>query len=931
MVNFICHKLRYNAKTYIWLLLGMTVFIAVITMLPMIYHGSLNHIIQEAVSESGSIYAPGVVKIPVSADAGSAAEIEKNNISAYQEKFGIPLLGHQSIWSVYSDIKAFDNLKVINEYKGERDKDAIPASISKKEMFVNGKTLGEIIEIKEQKMSLKLQIVSVVEEDNVDGYNWFESISAGRSTLIISKEDLQKAAEKAGVDINIDIYLAFDYRYINDRNADRLLAAVEDLVTNSSAALADQHITLEDGSMIIESFSGSDNAEEIRQIFGKALSSQSLNDLKTALSKYKDSQISIAVMLAVTVLPVLVYIFMFLNMLMKRIAENEKRDIGILRSRGKKRGKIVGMYLVQGLILSAVAAVPGLLLAWLLGKTGSYISGFMRFDSIKTGGYVFDRDMLIVLLAAIIIINAVMIVPFFRISKNTIISMKNEKFKYKDKPLWEKYFLDVFMLAGSIYLCYKDLNRLDDISGIVTGGGIIDPLIFINSIVFIIAAALFCSRLLFILLRLIYKFRSRKMSLVSYSAFTEIIRGRKNNTFIIVFLILSISVAIFHSSVARSVSDSGRTRIIYDSGSDLSIREYWPVRYSDRRTVYSEPDYDAVNERYPGLRIDAKTRVINMSQTVNGDTESRVMAINTKEFGEIAHMPDNVLDKHWYSYLNDLASDMDNVLISENLAEELGVDAGSFISIDFIADIEKIQSSYSAMDSADIVNRRNMKVAGIIKAWPTYNMFAKNDYGDSPYLVVMNIAALDEKCAKTPYTIMCKGQKLKGLSGSADGYGYLSVAEDEISKFENTSFFKITNIILSLELIISLFLCAVGFLIYWITNIKSKETTLGIYRAMGISKNESRSMIVLEELILTVSSVLIGLLTGFVSIKIFMPIYTALYLPEEHPIKPNISILSGDSLGIALFVVLIFVICNVILWKVIANLKITDAVKLGED
>ena len=110
-----------------------------------------------------------------------------------------------------------------------------------------------------------------------------------------------------------------------------------------------------------------------------------------------------------------------------------------------------------------------------------------------------------------------------------------------------------------------------------------------------------------------------------------------------------------------------------------------------------------------------------------------------------------------------------------------------------------------------------------------------------------------------------------------------------------------------------------------------RNPTLGIYRAMGISKNESRGMVVMEELILTCCSVVIGLLTGFISVKLFMPLYTALYLPEEHPIRPNISILSGDSLGIALFVVLIFVFCNVILWKVIANLKITDAVKLGED
>ena len=946
MVKFICHKLRYNAKTYIWLLLGMTVFIAVITMLPMIYHGSLNHIIQQSVSESGSSFQPGVVKLPIKADPSSAEERVENNRNAYKEKFGIPTLGSQNVWSLYGGIKSYDNLKVINEYKGERDKDAYAASISKKTMLNIGYTLGDVVELDNyfaDKKPLRLQIVSVVEEDNVDGYNWFESISSELNAVMVSKEDLQKIALESKSDINVDLYLAFDYRYINDRNADTILAAIDDLVNNNVEALANPPgiVTSEgsSGEIIIEGSAENEGlideflaGEEMAKIYGKHLSSQSLSDLSTALKKYKESKLSVAAMLAITAFPILVYIFMFLNMLMKRIAENEKRDIGVLRSRGKKRSKIIGMYLTQGLILSSIASVPGLLLAYLLGKIGSYISGFMSFDSIKTGGYVFDRDMFLVMLIALIILNAVMIFPFFKISKDTLIDMKKEKFKYKDKPVWERCFLDLIMLAGSLYLCFKDLNRLDDISKSVQDGEIMDPFIFINSIIFIIATALFCSRIVFIILRLIYKLRARKMSLVTYSAFTEILRGRKTNTFIIIFLILSISFSIFHSSVARSVSESGRTRVIYDSGADITISEYWTMRYSNSGMNYVEPDYDALSERYPGLRIDAKTRVIKMVQKINGQTESNVMAINTKEFGEIAHMPDNVLDKHWYNYLNDLASDMNNVLISANLAEALGVKEGDHIDIDFFAEIETMQSSYNPYaNNADLINKKTMKVAGIVDAWPTYNMYSAGKDSPDAYLVVMNYAALDEQCAKTPYQILCKGEKLKGLSGMQNGVNHLSVEADNISKFENSSSFKITNIVLSLELIISLFLCAVGFMIYWITNIKSKETTLGIYRAMGISKNESRGMVVMEELILTCSSVLIGLFTGFLSVKLFMPLYTALYLPEKHPIRPNISILSGDSLGIALFVVLIFVICNVILWKVIANLKITDAVKLGED
>ena len=105
----------------------------------------------------------------------------------------------------------------------------------------------------------------------------------------------------------------------------------------------------------------------------------------------------------------------------------------------------------------------------------------------------------------------------------------------------------------------------------------------------------------------------------------------------------------------------------------------------------------------------------------------------------------------------------------------------------------------------------------------------------------------------------------------------------------------------------------------------------GIYRAMGISAAETNRMIWIEELFLTLVSILVGVLSGLISIRLFTPLFTALYLPENSLVKIDISMNKMDIFIVLGVVGLIFVVCSIILSNVMRKLKISDAVKLGED
>ena len=63
-----------------------------------------------------------------------------------------------------------------------------------------------------------------------------------------------------------------------------------------------------------------------------------------------------------------------------------------------------------------------------------------------------------------------------------------------------------------------------------------------------------------------------------------------------------------------------------------------------------------------------------------GRGEVVLMGIETEEFGKTAYMPDGILDKHWYHYLNDMAKNPYGVLMSSNARDKLGLSIGDSVA-----------------------------------------------------------------------------------------------------------------------------------------------------------------------------------------------------------------------------------------------------------
>ena len=157
------------------------------------------------------------------------------------------------------------------------------------------------------------------------------------------------------------------------------------------------------------------------------------------------------------------------------------------------------------------------------------------------------------------------------------------------------------------------------------------------------------------------------------------------------------------------------------------------------------------------------------------------------------------------------------------------------------------------------------------------------------------------------------------------------VFEDLSSKIinkNNDPFFQGTNGVLTLFIVI-LLVCAVGFLIFWILSILSRSLQIGVFRAMGMSKLEVFRMLIQEQLFLSVIPILIGLIIGNIVSKLYVPLIQIAYTTSEQIIPLEVINLQEDRIRILMIVGVMIVLCMLLIGKLISNLKITHALKLG--
>lgn len=684
------------------------------------------------------------------------------------------------------------------------------------------------------------------------------------------------------------------------------------------------------------------------------------------ISSYVDRASSLTAILWAIQIPTMIMLAFYLFMVSQLNIEQEKNEISVLKSRGARPRQIFSLYSMEmavlGLITFLIAPFIGLLLCKLLGVS----NGFMEFVNRTGIAAKLSVTAFIYALAAVLLFVITTLIPVIPASKVTIVEYKQSKTKIKKTALWELCGVDIILIALSVtfYFLYTHFTNEAIESGTFEATGQIDPLIFVFSSCMILGLGLFFVRIYPYILKLIYKIGRLLWTPSQYMALTSVsCAGGSKERFLMLFLILTFSYGIFSANTARAINNNKRDMIYYQNGSDIVISEYWREReYSEGDStvvVYQEPDFSRY-ESLTGVESAAKVlydenakvfsdRKSNQSSGNNNNSNNRrsddnfdgnwggnwgnnggnqqsssrkssvevkAMAIDPIPFAKTAWFRDDLLPVQWQNYCNALNRYSEGVIISQTLAEYFGLSIGDEIEISV-----KGQSNLPAT------------ILAIVDYWPGIN-----PKSSPQYFFIMNYGYFSSNSEVFPYSVWLK---LTDDGKSEDLYAEIKEKRIPIETFKDSAQMLIAekndptlqglNGGLTLGFIITMIMAVIGFLIYWILSIKKRTLQFGILRAMGMSLKEIITMLGYEQILVSLSSIVMAFIIGGITSDIFVPLFQNMYAVSQQ-IPPFIVTASADDyIKIYVLIAIMLVGGFIVLGNIIKKININKALKLGED
>lgn len=645
----------------------------------------------------------------------------------------------------------------------------------------------------------------------------------------------------------------------------------------------------------------------------------------------------ISVTLQILQIPIYALLAAFIFMAAGQIIDMESSEISVIRSRGAGREQIILIYLTQSGIIAVLSLAAGIPLAALICQILGSANVFLEFVSRQALKVSFTGKVFVYAVGASLFSVCAMLLPVIKHSKVSIVNQKQKK-RRSEKPFFQRFYLDFILLAVSLYGLYTFNGQKAELARKVLDGAGLDPLMFLSSSLFIISAALICLRLIPAIVYIIYRLGKRKWNPELFASFLWILRTRRNQIYITAFLIVTIAIGIFNSQAARTINTNEEERIRYLNGSEIVLQEPWqsnkaeiadaadnPAAYI--KLVYTEPD---IRKYYELDGIESITRVIfdeggKCNSADNYWVDTAVMGINTRQFGQTVDFNSELLPIHWYEYLNAISQNPTSVLVSSNMKDNLGYSLGDTITY----------------KSSDGFTARGV-IYGFVDYWPTYKPLTITKGSDgvekevSNYLVVANFSYLQSQWGLTPYQLWIKAVNTSEFIydfalASGTSFAVFRDTASDIIDMKNNPIFQGTNGILTVGFAVSLLLCAFGFLIYWILSIRSRQLLFGVFRAMGMSMSEIIRMLINEQLYISGLSVVFGIIIGLLASRLYIPLVQIAYSSADKVIPLKVVSESSDLARLLTVIFLVMAGCMLLLGNIIKRIKISQALKLGED
>lgn len=837
-------------------------------------------------------------------------------------------------WSKYENLSLtyYENLADhVNVVTGRmfdpnRSDGIVEVVINNRNLVKTFYSLNEVYEFdslySDEAEGIKIMIVGIIEPLDASELFWYEDFNDINGGMFVANEYF---AEKIAADMSYARHLT-QFTYYNAYD-------FYDLKTDTAETAAALYRTANDN------------------ITARLVKNQLQFNITGAIDDFVATKDVVEVSMYILTIPVFILLAFYIIMVSRLKLQSEQHEISVMQSRGAGRVYILGLYLIECVLLMAVALLVGPFVGRFLCEVIGASNGFLEFVNRKALDFrVVPAAFYSIGAVALLFVLITMIPAFFGASVNILQSKR--KTRKKHTPFYHKYFLDVLFLGIGLYGFYNMETQRRMLETLLAEGTVMgassDILTYLSSTLFALGAGMLFLRIYPLIIKLIFWIGRRIWPAWAYAAVNRVARNR-DAAHIMLFLIATVSVGIFSTDAAQSINSHIEKNTRATHGSDIVYRPVWQKYDSEGNIVYglAENDGNTVkiyddgeliqsirvtyNELLPQTfleyeGVEAVARVYRESgvgvRAGRTMPDVNVMYIDPYDFGTVAFSTASMNTYQLNEYLNVMSLDENALVVSNNIMKQLGLKPGDSLTV-----------------SASVGSITGTIIAGV-DSWPGFEKYYTTDLGKAyeTTFVIGNLSKVFFEYDIRPYSFWIKRSEdatdagiYEVLSASDHGVESIESATQAVIEEKNSPVLQGTNGLLSVSFLTSLIICAIGFMIYWIISIKSRTLLFGISRALGMSKSGIMKMLIAEQLLVSGVAVGMGILIGKIGSTLFVPMLAINYTSVEDIIPFHVVATKEDLIRICVIMLALLVICVTILSLMVIRQKIDRAVKMGEE
>ncbi|AJY76397.1 ABC transporter permease [Paenibacillus beijingensis] len=788
-------------------------------------------------------------------------------------------------------------------------------------------------------LTLKVKIVGAYKPKNAADPYWYQGLEGLMGSFAVSEQAFsQRLLEESGIPLHTaGWYYAFDLSNIQTSQLSPLSRTLERLNIELYQRLKDTRVEI--------SFS-------------------------STLSDFRKMSVQLQTLLFTLAAPMIAMVFYFIAMNARQSLDKQRSDIAVLRSRGAGTRQIIGLYFIESLLLGGAAFVAGPLLGWFMAKSIGSANGFLAFVDRKSIPVGFSTDAIIAGCAAVLLAILATVIPAIIYARSSIVGYKQQLARSDRAPLWQRWFLDVLLIAlcGYGWYLFNDRQMLTFQTGLTTDQLNVQPFLFFVPALTIFSFGLFFLRIFPWLLKLINWALKNVLPVPLYLTLTQLSRSSKGYYPLMILLILTLGLGIYNASAARTIDLNSTERTLYKYGTDVVMQTVWEGTTEfvntggngnggngaggggnggggnggsgsggggsggsggpgggsggngggggqiPSRITYSEPPFE-IFRTLDGVEAAARVLQTKGSIVVSGKSigQGTLMGIDNVDFAKVAWFRSDLYPVHPFHYLNFLGKYEQGALIPSGVADRYQLKVGDVVSVG-VSD-----------GMIDFV------VVGILPYWPS-------QYPDKSPFVIANLDYIYDQVPLIPYDVWLK---MKPESKVAPLITALQAKGIELASVEDVRSALITQSklptrggifgILSLGFLVSVIVTLTGYILFWFFNLSGRVVQFGVLRAMGLSRRQLTGMLLLEQIFTAGLSIVLGVVIGKLTSLLFLP-----FLQTTDNMTGNIPPFrvvfdSQDTTQLYAVVGFMMMTGAVLLFLHIRRLRVHQAVKMGEE